>query len=248
MEVRIKHIHKGDTWSGVNRYPNCFDALGPYYTRSGRIYTGLSKKDADRLGTILGFDLNPGSEFWDTFRIRIGDSDLILDTDDPYDEIRYLFLNNHKRIEDGIDDRKPTANYYISNPDEEAEKANKYNRLKRKALKELDKMTAKEIRKALRLYGYKSDNVSDEVAENRLSTLVEQNPKKFFDKWVDNKHRMTEFLIKEAVAKNVIRKNKNIYTYGSTTLGKTLEEAIDYLDNKENSEIKATIIHETEVK
>jgi len=248
MEVRIKHIRKGDGWSGVNRYPNCYDALGPYFTRSGRIYTGLEKEDSDRLGDLLGFDLTPGSTFWDTFRIRIGDSDLILNTEDPYDELRFLFLKSHRRIAESLDNRKSTANYYISNPNEEAEKANKYNRIKRKALRELDKMSAKEIKKALRLYGYKSDNVSDEIAENRLSTLVEQSPQKFFDKWVNNKHRMTEFLIKEAVAKNIVRKNKNIYTYGTTTLGKTLEEAIDYLDNKENSEIKLTVMHETEVK
>ena len=247
MEVRIKHIHKQD-WSGVTRYPNCFDALGPYFTRSGRIYTGLSAEQAERLGDALGFDLSTGSDFWDTFRIRIGDSDLVLDTDDPYDELRYLFLKDHKRVAKGLDDIKPTANYYISNPEEEAEKKNKYNRIKRKAFKEFDKMTPKEVRKALRLYGFKSDNLSDEVAENRLTTLIEQNPKRFFAKWIDNKHRMTEFLIREAVAKGVIRKNKNIYTYGTTTLGRNLEEAIDYIDNKENSEVKATIINETENK
>jgi len=247
MEVKIKHIHSQD-WSGITRYPNCYDALGPYFTRSGRIYTGLSREESDRLGEILGLDLKPGSEFWDTFRVRIGSGDMFLDTTDPYDELKYLFLKNHKRVAASIDDRKPTAHYYISNELEEADKKNKYNRLKRKAYKEFDKMSSEEISKALRLYGYKSDGISDSVAEERLATLLENNPQRFFDKWVNNKHRMTEYLIKEAVAKNVVRKNKNIYTYGTTTLGKTLDEAILYLDDKENSEIKATILNETSVK
>jgi len=247
MEVKIKHITSQD-WSGVTRYPNCYDALGPYFTRSGRIYTGLSKEDAERLGEILGLELGPNSNFWDSFRVRMGSGDLFLDTSDPYDELKYLFLKGHKRVASSIDDRKPTAHYYISNEAKEAEKKNEYNRLKRKAYKEFDKMSNSEIRKALRLYGYKADDVSDSVAEDRLATLLEQNPQRFFDKWVNNKHRMTEFLIKEAVAKNVVRKNKNIYSYGTTTLGRTLEEAIDYLDNKENSEIKATILNETTVK
>ena len=52
MEVRIKHL-KANNWSGQTRYPNCFDALGPYFTRSGMIYTGLTKEDATRLGEIL---------------------------------------------------------------------------------------------------------------------------------------------------------------------------------------------------
>ena len=247
MEVKIKHITTQD-WSGVTRYPNCYDALGPYFTRSGRVYTGLSKEDAERLGEILGLDLGPSSEFWDTFRVRIGSGDLFLDTSDPYDELKYLFLKSHKRVAESIDDRKPTAQYYISNEQEEARKKNEYNRLKRKAYKEFDKMSNNEIRKALRLYGYKADDVADAVAEERLATLLEQNPKRFFDKWVDNKHRMTEFLIKEAVAKNIVRKNKNIYTYGTTTLGKTLEGAIQYIDDKENSEIKAAILNETNIK
>ena len=247
MEVKIKHITRQD-WSGVTRYPNCYDALGPYFTRSGRIYTGLSPEDAERLGEILGLELGPGSEFWDTFRVRIGSGDLFLDTTDPYDELKYLFLKNHKRVASSLDDRKPTAHYYISNEQEESAKKNAYNRLKRKAYKEFDKMSSEEIRKALRLYGYKAEGVSDSVAEDRLATLLEQNPQRFFDKWVNNEHRMTEFLLKEAVAKNIVRKNKNIYTYGTTTLGKNLDEAIQYLDDKENSELKATILNEVNIK
>jgi len=247
MEVRIKHLHKQD-WSGITRYPNCFDALGPYFTRSGRIYTGLSKEDADRLGEILSLDLAPGSAYWDTFRIRMGSEDFYLDTTDPFDELKYLFLKGHKRVAESLDSIKPTAQYYISNPQEEASKNNIQNRLKRQAYKEFDKMKSGDIKKCLRLYGFKSDSVSDSVAEERLMTLLEQSPARFFDKWVNNKNRATEYLIKEAISKNVVRKNKNIYSYGTTTLGNTLEAAIEYIDEKENSEIKATIINETIIK
>jgi len=243
MEVKIKKIH-GQDWSGIARYPNCYDALGPYYTRSGRIYTGLDKENTERLGEILDLDLKASSVFWDTFRVRMGDGDMFLDTSDPMDELKYLFLKSHKRVAGSIDDRKPTAHYYISNEQSEAEKINEYSRLKRKAYKEFDKMQPGDIKKALRLYGYKADDVSDSVAEERLTTLLESNPQRFFDKWVNNKSRMTEFLIKEAVSKNVIRKNKNIYSYGTSSLGKTLEEAIRYIDDKENSELKLTIINE----
>jgi len=247
MEVRVKHLHKQD-WSGITRYPNCYDAIGPYFTRSGRIYTGIDAADAERLGKILGEDLSPGSSYWDTFRIRMGSEDFYLDTEDPFDELKYLFLKGHKRIAESLDNIKPTAHYYISNPQEEADKTNKRSRLKRNAYKEFDKMKPSEIKKCLRLYGYKSDEVTDAVAEERLMTLLEQNPQRFFDKWVNNKNRATEFLIKEAVAKNVVRKNKNMYSYGTSTLGRTLEEAIMYIDDKENSEIKAAILNETTVK
>ena len=245
MEVKLKHIVKHDGFgSGIKRYPNCFDALGPYFTRSGRIYTGLEKEDEQRLSDILGYDLRSSSEFWDTFRVRVGSEDIILNIDDPMDELKYLFLKNHKRVASSISDRKPTANYYLSIPEKEAELSNTYNRTKRKAYKEFDKLSGEEIKKCLRIYGYKADNVSNSVAEDRLANLIEQNPQRFFDKWVNNEHKITEYLIKEAVAKSIVRKNKNIYSYGSTTLGHTLEDAIVFIDNPENNDIKTTIINE----
>lgn len=247
MEVQVKHIEK-QYWSGTPRYPNCEDSLGVLLSRSGRIHTGLIKKDEERLGKILREDLSPNSKFWETFRVKIGAEDISLNLDDPYDELKYLFLKGHKRVAASIDDRKPTANYYISNKEAEADKHNVYNKTKRKAYVEFDKMKDIDIRKALRLYGYKSDDISAPVAEERLMTLLEANPEQFFVKWVNNEHRATEFLIKEAQAKNVVRRNKSIYSYGTTTLGRSIDEAISFIDEKENSDIKVAIINETDAK
>jgi len=247
MNVRLKPI-QANSWSGIERYPNCNDSLGPYYTRSGVIYTGLEREDEKRLGDLLGYDLRKGSNFWDTFRIRIGKETVVLDTDTPEDELKYLFLKNHKRVKGSITEVKATANYYLHNPEEEAVIFNTINRIKRKAIQEFDKMKPADIRKALRLYGDNGTNVSDSVAEDRLYARVEQNPKHFFKVWVDNKNRATEYLVKEAVAKNVIRKNKNIYSFGSTTLGNTLEDAILFVNSPANSDIKVAILNEANIK
>ena len=249
MRIILRSISR-HPWSGKIRYQNCQDALGTYFTRSGRIYTGLTEEDEENLGEKLKVDLSPNSNFWHTFRIRMTDEDIILRPDeDPLDELKYKFLKGgHKRVAIGFGDRKPTANYVLINQEEEAEKANTYNRVKRKAFSKLDKMTSDDMRKALRIYGFRSDNVNDEVVENRLTELVEANPERFFQKWVDNKHRQSEWLVKEAIAKNVIRKNKNIYKYGSDIIGASLDETIRFLDNPENNDIKKTIINETEVK
>lgn len=245
MEVRVKHI-KANEWSGQTRYPNCQDAIGPYFTRTGRLYTGLSPEDEERLGKALGYDLRSGSTFWDTFRIRIGTEAAVLNPDaDLMDELKYLFLKGHKRVAESITNRKATANYYLSVADQEAEVSNTYGRLKRKAYKEFDKMSPEEVKKCLRIYGVKSDGVSDAVAEDRLTNLIEQNPDRFFERWVNNKNRMSEYLLKEAVSKNIVRKNKNTYSYGTSTLGITLEDAIIYLDDPKNADIKAAIINET---
>ncbi|MFA5616821.1 MAG: hypothetical protein WDK95_08185 [Syntrophorhabdaceae bacterium] len=247
MKVTLKHISRF-TWSGVKRYVNCTDSLGSYYTRSGRLYTGLDSEKEKELSAKLGLDLRPGSDFWSTFRIRITGEDLVLDTSDNMDMLKYLFLKGHKRVRNGIDDNKPTANYVLVNKEEEAVKVNQHAKTKRAAYKTLDKMTVSEMRKALRILGQNSNNVGDEQIEARLNEYVESSPAKFIEKWVENPHRNTEFLIKEAIANNVIRRNKNVYKYGSDTIGHSLEDTIDYLDNPENQEVKTTILNEVEVK
>jgi len=247
MKVTLKHINRY-TWSGVKRYKNCVDSLGSYFTRSGRLYTGLTKEDEEKLGQALGYDLRPGSDFWDTYRVRISGEDMLMDTEDPMDELKYLFLKSHKRVRNGLDDMKPTANYVLVNKEEEAQKTNDYARTKRKAYKEFDKMKPSEIKKALRVLGQNANNVNDEVAEARLNEYIENAPSKFIEKWVNNTNRNTEYLVKEAVANNVIRRNKNVYKYGSDVIGHSLEEAVAYLDNPEYQEIKTAILNEVETK
>lgn len=249
MEVRLKPI-RANEWSGIQRYPNCSDALGPYFTRSGSLYTGFTKKNEEdrlRLESVLGYDLKPNSDFWTTFRVRIGDETVVLDLDDPIDELKYIFLKNHKRVKESVQAFKATANYYLSNPEQEAELFNEVNRIKRKAILEFSKLKSIDIKKALRIYGYKSDNISDNIAEDRLYELVENNPQAFLDKWVNNNNRATEYLLKAALAANVIRKQKNTYSYGTTTLGHTLEDALMFIDAPENSDIKAAIIKEAKL-
>lgn len=244
MEIRLKHI-RPDRWSGVRRFPNCTDALGPYYTRSGSLYTGLTKEDETRLGEALGYDLRRSSSFWETFRIRIGSEDIIFDISDPADELKYKFLKGHKRVKASISDYKAGADYYLSNPEEEAVTYNNYNEVKTTAVVEFTKLKPSDIKKALRIYGYKSDDMSEAVAKNKLFTLLENNPQHFLDKWVDNKHRATEYLLKEAMANDVIRKSGNTYSYGTITLGYSLTDAISFIDNGENSDIKAEIVNLT---
>ncbi len=237
-----------NSWSGLIKYRNCYEDLGSYYTRSGRLYTGLTKNDEERLGDVLGLELNPNADFWKTFHIRTGVKDMYLDTEDPMDELKWLFLKSHKRVSTSIFEKKSTANFVLINKDEEAKKANLYNKTKRRSLREFDKLTAEEVIKALRLYGNNAEEVSPDIAENMLFDLVEGNPQKFLDLWVDNATRDTAFLIEKGIASNVMRKVKTTYKYGTDVIGNSLEETIDYLDNPINQDIKMAIIQATQSK
>jgi hypothetical protein len=262
MEVIVRPLLRNAMPGVRGRYKNCFDWVGPYYSRSGNLYSGLTEEDIDLklpVGTTAARleqslqkgigSLSPYSDYWKTFHIRFDNKDLVLDTDIPDDELKYIFLKHHKSVANGFSDKtKPMADYIIINKENEAQEANKHGQLRRKAMKEFDKLSLTDMRKLLRLYGHRSDNISSELVENKLFEIIEKDPKKFFDKWVDNKRRETEFLITDGVAKNVIRKNKSEYKYGVDTLGMSIDDAINYLDAPEHRDLKAVIINEISTK
>ena len=236
MWVILRPLGK-NAWSGIKNYRHCTDTIGPYLTRSGRTYTGLTKEDADRLGAELGLDLSPSSDFWlEWSAIKAGNKDLYFNTDDAMDELRYLFLRNHKRVAGSIFERKSTADYVLINKEEEAKKANVFSKLKRRAFREFDRLSTEDIRRCLRLFGHNASSMGNEQAENLLSDLVEGNPQKFIELWVDNKDRDIAFVIETALSKNVLRKTKNVYRYGS-----------DIIDPK-NQDLKMAIMSEISLK
>ena len=250
MEVIVR-IVKVNPWTGLTKWPTTFDYVGPYWTRTGNIYTGLSEEDARRLEKELGYEegkLNPSSEFWTTFAVQLGKRDLILDTNKPYDELKYLFLKNHKRVADGMNALNPSKDYLLINKDSEAEETNKRNKVKRDAYRELDKMSIEDMRKCLRLYGMKSDSMSDELVEAKLSEQIESAPDKFIMKWVNNPNKEMNWMIEEALSKNILRKNRAQYYFGTDLIGNGIEDVIAYLKDKKNQDILISIKNELKSK
>ncbi len=250
MEVILRFKTK-DPWAGITKYKNCYDYIAPYWTRSGNKYTGLTEDEAKRLEKEIGYaegTLSPYSDYWNTFAIKITTKEIILHTERAYDELQYLFLKGHKRVANGINNVKPNNDYILINKDSEAEEANRLNKVKRQAIVEFNKLSLDDMRKALRLYGFKSDAMSNELIESKLFELVEKDPNKFFLIWVNNKSKNTQFIIEAAVAKNIIRKSRNIFYYGTDIIGNSMEDAIAYLDDKKNQDLKMVIMQEIESK
>lgn len=247
----IKLIKKeADDWSKVKLFKNCSHEIGSYFTRSGRRYTGLEREDAEKLGKELGFDLRPESEFWDNFYIKLTSErdELVIDTSETYGLLQYKFLKNHKRVAQSVKDITPGKDYVLIHEELEAKESNTKARVKRKAFSEFDNMTPDQMRKALRMYGINASNSDNEVVESSLFALVEDNPQKFLTVWVDNINRDTQYLIEEALSKNVLRKNKTTYYYGTDIIGHVIEEAIEYLNNPKNNDVKLAILAQLEGK
>jgi hypothetical protein len=262
MEVILRPLLRNAMPGVRGRFKNCFDWIGTYYTRTGNLHTGLSEQDKDlkleagttaaRLEKVLQMEpgtLLPYSSYWKTFYVRTDNKDIVLNTEIPDDELKYVFLRSHKDVADGFNDMsKPKADYVLINREIEAIESNKNGQLRRKAAVEFNKLSLTDMRKLLRLYGHRSDNLSSELVENKLYEMIERDPQKFFDKWVENKRRETEFLISDAIAKNVIKKNRSEYKYGVDSIGMSLDDAINYLDSTEHRDLKLTIINEVNSK
>ena len=247
MVVELK-IKKKNPWGNFIKYRNCFDYIAPYFTRSGSIYTGLTPEDEKYFEKALGYEeghLAKTSEFWTTFCVKVGTRSLLLDDSIPRQAMIIKFLSGHKRVATSLDKLDAGKDYLLINREAEAIEQNKQNKLRRDAIKEFDKLSLDQMRQCLRLFGMSSDRMSNELVESTLFNMIDKQPKKFFDKWINNKAKDTEFLLEQAIAKGVIRKDKTHYFYGSDMFADTLEDAIAYLDSKKNQDLKLAIINET---
>lgn len=239
MKVILRPLVTADaSWAGVKNYKNCYEDIGVYWTRHGQRYNGtLTEEDRERLGKAIGQDLSTGSDYWEHYFIRTSGKDIILETEEPMDEIKYLYLRGHKKVKDSIFTHKATANFVLVNQEEESKKTNLFNRVKRQAGREFDNMTTDEMRRALRIFGKSAENLKPDVVENRLYEIVEGDPQGFIEKWVNNKSRDTQYLVERAISLNILRKNKRLYTYGTDTIGHGLPEAVAYLEDPKNQDV-----------
>ena len=74
--------------------------------------------------------------------------------------------------------------------------------------------------------------------------FVEKEPDKFFAKWVDNKTKETEYIIEAAISKNIIRRSRNVYYYGTEVIGNSMDDTISHLNDKKNQDLKLAIMND----
>lgn len=250
MVVELK-IKKKNPWAGLLKYKHCFDYIAPYFTRSGSIYTGLTPEDERYFEKALGYPeghLSKTSEFWTTFCVKVGTRGIVLDDQFPLQALQIKFLSGHKRVATSLDKLSAGKDYLLINREAEAIQKNKQNSLRRDAIKAFDTLSLDDMRKCLRLFGIRSDNMSNELVESQMFDIVDKQPKRFLDKWVNNKKKDTEFILEEAIAKGVIRKDRTQYFYGTEMFADSLQDAIAYLDAKKNQDLKLSIINEVKSK
>ena len=189
MVVELK-IKKKNPWAGLLKYKGCNDYIAPYWTRSGMRYTGLTPEDEEYFEKALGYEkgtLSRTSDFWINFCVKIGTRTLILDDSIPRQAMIIKFLSGHKRVATSLDKFTAGKDYLLINRQAEAIEANKINKQRRDAIVEFGKLSLDQMRKCLRLFGINGERMSNELIESTLFNLIDKQPKKFFDLWVNNK-------------------------------------------------------------
>lgn len=249
MKIVIRPLNIS-SWAGVTRYKNCHLDLQPYFLKNGQRYTGLNNKEDEKvkeeLEKVLHTDFSIASPFWDHFFIRLTEEDLVLNTDDPYDKLKYYFIKNHIKIKKSATEPNAGAYAVIINEDAVAQKKNIAFEIEQKSYAFLNQMSPDDIKNALRLYGINAEGTKEGLSKSKLIELVKADPKKFKTIWIDNPNRETQVTIEKALIKNIIRKTGLRYTYGTEDLGMGLEEAIRYLDNNKHQDIKIAILKQLE--
>ena len=163
-------------------------------------------------------------------------------------ELQYFFLKGHKNVADSVSHITPSTDYVIIDKDLEATENNRVNKIKRNAYKEMDKMSLDDMRKCLRLLGYKSDSMSSEVIEEKIAECIEKDVTKFTNVWLNNANKEINFIIEEALSKNILRKNRASYYFGTDLIGTGLDDVIAYLKDKKNQDIYLSIMSEIKSK
>lgn len=251
MIVKVKPIKREQKWSGFKgaMYKGAKHILTAVWDKHGILNTGLTKEDEERLGAELKVDLDRRSSYWHDFKIVMTDKDLVLNTENPEDELKLKVLLIHPKIQKTLSEKNAYAEYVIYNESEEAKVINTGATIKTKAYVLFGKLTDSQKADILRLYGElkKTSTVTPEVINATLFKKLEEDASKFV-RLVEDKNRDMKILLKDLVNSNILRKNKSAYKYGNDFLGHDEESTIDFLNDPENQSLKITLMQELKEK
>ena len=240
-----KHGWLPDDHDGSLRYSKCFERLTVQAAKgTGVLNTGMTEEDEVRLETKM--HMAPGTlskynrDYWANFKVDVPKEGVVLDLANPEDEVKYLVLKAHQRVANSEMERfdTPFAEYVMTSDEQEAKVENQKSKLKRRAYKVFSNMSTTEMRDVLKVMGKRAgDESSIDFVEAQLDKIVTEDPQDFINTVEDPTFKMRAF-IDDCLAARVLVKNGTKYQLpGGDTVGYTLEQTIEYLQNPDNQEV-----------
>ena len=248
--IKVKKV-KNQGWGSnmVKAYEGTITKVGPSLDRNVNYNTGLTKDDEKRLEKALylkegSLSSSKENKYWvekdegrGYYIMFEGNTPLILDTENPEDELKYLVLKGQKRVAKSVaESNHPTALFVIFNEEDEAAKDNKRGKSKRMAYTLFDSLSPNEMRDILMVYGKPASSSSDDVVENQLQKLLEEDPNLFLLHANDPSKKTKVFILKLVKEGILVKKSGAYFEKGSDEpIAYALDEMIKFLDAKANN-------------
>jgi hypothetical protein len=263
MKVHVKNITK--TWlpeghDGEIRYTGCAEHLCvPFDTQTRKLMTGLEKEDEVRLEKVLKLPegtLSPyNNDYWGDYKrtIRIDKNGIVLDIDNPKDEIIYKNLLVHPEVansEEELDsEMRPYYKYVITSEEGSAKVKNERFKIKRDAYKLFAKTSIENMKNFLKIYGKRvDDSATLDFIESEISEIIEKDPQAFIDVMSDKDFDMKTFVLDCIYIRSITKKGPKYMLTGGDQIGMSIEETINYLNDPMNQDVYLSLKARLETK
>jgi hypothetical protein len=249
-----KHTWLPEGHDGSLRFSNAIESLTVQVNRStGMLITGLDEETQARLEKKMGLPANHLSrnkklgEYWKTFAVKVGKNGLTLEpATNTADEIAYRVMLAHTEVANSVEENRsgkwPFARYVMESQEEEVATINNEINLKLDAYKKLGEMTESEKKNFLKVYGKAvGSDAKIDFINAQIGKIVDTEPK-FFLETVSNPDYKAQVFIKDCLASGVLKETAGKYVrFGGDVLAYSLPQLIDFLMNKDNSEVVAEL-------
>ena len=223
--------------------------------RNGAIMNVLTNEEKKYLENRLQEDLSIYKDFWANFTVNLmkDDANNILDLNNPLDYISYKILKswkNHIAPDWASRNSKGTYQFAITEDGEEFVESKKALDYKKEAFKAYGKIedNKDQLLGVLRLVNNKPISSQSKLdwLQGKVEEYLDQKPKSFVE-LVKDPAFFTRILVNKAVDSGVIKRESNKYISADglelceNAEIPTFENAVRYLDNPKNQDIRSLI-------
>ena len=237
--VIFKQIYS-DNLIKLKKYAGTVTGIGPSVDNNGLPVTGLTENITNPSGEVIKgtrvfmeelLDLEPGtlkqtSPYWLTYKVNLGPDAIILNLNDNYDLLKYLFLSAQSSVAIGLKDVYDSSKVEFVLYSEEQEATIKVTERKvlKKAYALSDKLDLETKIHLLAIYGEIADAANVNSIENKIDEKIENNPQKFLD-YAEDDYLIYKSLVAKCLSRGVLSIGEKGIMHGEIAIGYDKENA-----------------------
>lgn len=257
IQVRPLDVDKWHGKKGKESFTGTFTVTPLVDAATGKYKTGLTEEEETEYGKLLRVDLNPRynrlkpHEFWDSesAAIRLENRTNFIDKEDPIGFIHTKTLLASKYIANSMKEWQeglwPDALFVIVDEDTDSEiEASKLNLINECIIKSAELTDERKSSIILILGGKITKGKSPNYITVELNKLIQKQPKDVLRLInSDKKALATEAMVLEALQRDILQKAGHRVMYMDSVIGEDVFSAAEYLEKKENQELKIRILN-----